>query len=50
MSAELEPRDSSEDHKPFKIEVAERVQRLPPYLFGRINQRAVREAPRRATT
>src|SRR5262245_27518535 len=23
--------------KPFKINVAERVQRLPPYLFGKIN-------------
>jgi alanine-synthesizing transaminase len=39
MSAELEPRDTSEDHKPFKIQVAERVLRLPPYLFARINQR-----------
>src|SRR5436190_981835 len=39
MSAELEPRDTSEDHKPFRIAVAERVLRLPPYLFARINQR-----------
>jgi len=39
MSAELEPRDTSEDHKPFKISVASRVLRLPPYLFARINQR-----------
>src|SRR5213595_2894507 len=23
---------------PFKIEVAERVKRLPPYLFGKINE------------
>ncbi len=25
------------DQEPFKIEVAQRVKRLPPYLFGRIN-------------
>ncbi len=28
------PRD---DVRPFKIEVADRVKRLPPYLFARIN-------------
>ena len=25
------------DHEPLKIDVAERVKRLPPYLFGKIN-------------
>ena len=31
---------------PFKIDVAERVKRLPPYLFGKIN--ALKYAKRRA--
>lgn len=26
------------DNQPFKIEVAQRIQRLPPYLFARINK------------
>src|SRR3954471_11082050 len=25
-------------HQPFKIDVSPRIQRLPPYLFGRINK------------
>ena len=29
--------DNSPIDPPFKIQVAERVTRLPPYLFGRIN-------------
>ena len=37
------PRD---DIRPFQIEVAERVKRLPPYLFARIN--AVKYQKRRA--
>src|SRR3954470_22718338 len=28
----------SESSKPFKIDVSARIQRLPPYLFGRINK------------
>src|SRR5689334_13125041 len=31
------PAENSSPVKPFKINVAERVTRLPPYLFGRIN-------------
>ena len=31
---------------PFKVDVAERVKRLPPYLFGKIN--ALKYAKRRA--
>jgi len=30
--------DSKTQEKPFKIEVADRVKRLPPYLFARINK------------
>ncbi len=26
------------DETPFRIDVAERVRRLPPYLFGKINE------------
>ena len=29
--------DTPANEAPFKIQVAERVTRLPPYLFGRIN-------------
>ncbi|MCA9237126.1 MAG: aminotransferase class I/II-fold pyridoxal phosphate-dependent enzyme [Planctomycetales bacterium] len=29
--------DDSDSHPPFRVEVAQRVQRLPPYMFGRIN-------------
>ncbi len=29
--------DSEEPTPPFRVEYADRVQRLPPYLFGRIN-------------
>jgi alanine-synthesizing transaminase len=32
-----EPSNNSPTNAPFQIEVAERVTRLPPYLFGRIN-------------
>src|SRR3954462_6322381 len=28
----------SDSQKPFKIDVSNRIQRLPPYLFGRINK------------
>src|SRR6059058_5123712 len=28
----------SENKTPFKIDVSPRIQRLPPYLFGRINK------------
>ena len=31
---------------PFRIDVADRVKRLPPYLFGKIN--ALKHAKRRA--
>jgi alanine-synthesizing transaminase len=37
MPHEIEPQDLSEPHQPFRVEVADRVQRLPPYLFARIN-------------
>ena len=30
--------DSADDNRPFKIQVADRVSRLPTYLFARINQ------------
>ncbi|MEM8945790.1 MAG: aminotransferase class I/II-fold pyridoxal phosphate-dependent enzyme [Planctomycetota bacterium] len=30
--------DSSTNNTPFQVEVAQRVTRLPPYLFGRINK------------
>lgn len=29
--------DSTESEEPFQVQVAQRVTRLPPYLFGRIN-------------
>ncbi len=29
--------DPTDDPRPFKIQVADRIQRLPPYLFARIN-------------
>src|SRR5229473_5555193 len=34
------------NQSPFRIDVAERVKRLPPYLFGKIN--ALKYAKRRA--
>ena len=33
-----EPDQPLGDNKPFRIEVAARVKRLPPYLFGKINE------------
>ncbi len=38
MSQEIEPQDPPHFSEPFQVEVAARVKRLPPYLFGRINQ------------
>src|SRR5262245_40122902 len=46
MSDENEPDNPVNNTAPFKIEVAERVKRLPPYLFARIN--AVKYQKRRA--
>ena len=37
MSNDKTELDSADTSTPFHIEVAQRVQRLPPYLFGRIN-------------
>lgn len=34
---DVETQDLSESNEPFRVEVAARVHRLPPYLFGRIN-------------
>ena len=34
---------------PFPIEVADRLQRLPPYLFGRINAFCTRSGVRATT-
>ena len=46
MSHEHEEHNPADNLAPFKIEVAERVKRLPPYLFGRIN--ALKYQKRRA--
>src|SRR5271156_5241206 len=46
MSHEHEEHNPADDIAPFKIEVAERVKRLPPYLFARIN--AIKYQKRRA--
>jgi len=37
MSFERSDLDGADTSQPFRIEVASRVKRLPPYLFGRIN-------------
>ena len=37
MSHDHEPPAADEPLPPFKIQLADRVHRLPPYLFGRIN-------------
>jgi len=37
MSHDHEPKASDQPLPPFKIQLADRVHRLPPYLFGRIN-------------
>jgi alanine-synthesizing transaminase len=37
MTDDFSPRLAEDDHAPFKVQLAERVHRLPPYLFGRIN-------------
>jgi alanine-synthesizing transaminase len=34
---DVDTQDLSESNEPFRVEVAARVHRLPPYLFGRIN-------------
>jgi alanine-synthesizing transaminase len=41
-----ETSDDPEQSKPFRVELAARVHRLPPYMFGRIN--ALLQAKRRA--
>src|SRR6185295_19127462 len=46
MSDENETDNPANNTAPFKIEVSERVKRLPPYLFARIN--AVKYQKRRA--
>jgi alanine-synthesizing transaminase len=46
MSHENETDNAAPNNQPFKIEVAERVKRLPPYLFARIN--AIKYQKRRA--
>src|ERR1700749_4245403 len=46
MSHEHEEHNPADNLAPFKIEVAERVKRLPPYLFARIN--AIKYQKRRA--
>ena len=46
MSHEHETDNPANNTAPFQIEVAERVKRLPPYLFARIN--AVKYQKRRA--
>jgi alanine-synthesizing transaminase len=38
MSDEHEPQEPIDKDKPFVIEVADRVKRLPPYLFAQINR------------
>src|SRR5688572_8935971 len=37
MSEPLPTNGQVEPHQPFRVEVAERMKRLPPYLFARIN-------------
>ena len=37
MSDDHQPSASDQPLPPFKIQLADRVHRLPPYLFGRIN-------------
>ena len=46
MSHENEADNPVNNTAPFQIEVADRVKRLPPYLFGRIN--ALKYQKRRA--
>jgi alanine-synthesizing transaminase len=46
MSHENESDNPVENTAPFKIEIADRVKRLPPYLFARIN--AIKYQKRRA--
>ena len=46
MSHEHEADNPAHDPTPFRIEIAERVKRLPPYLFARIN--AIKYEKRRA--
>ena len=41
--------DQTESSEPFQVQVAQRVTRLPPYLFGRINTMLYNKR-RRATT
>ncbi|MEX0586733.1 MAG: aminotransferase class I/II-fold pyridoxal phosphate-dependent enzyme, partial [Pirellulales bacterium] len=38
MNQDLESPEPADHEQPFRIEVAERVRRLPAYLFARINQ------------
>jgi alanine-synthesizing transaminase len=38
MNRENPPQESSDQKRPFTVDVAGRVKRLPPYLFARINQ------------
>lgn len=37
MTEQPQERDAADTTEPFKIQVATRMERLPPYLFGRIN-------------
>lgn len=46
LSAQAETNDAPDDPRPFEINVAERVKRLPPYLFAELN--ALKYAKRRA--
>ena len=48
MSHENETDNPRNNTAPFQIEVADRVKRLPPYLFARIN--AVKYQKRRPAT
>ena len=38
MSDASPPIDNEEQHDPFRVQFATRVNRLPPYMFGRINK------------
>src|SRR5687767_11758032 len=38
MSSDSETSEVASDPRPFRIQVADRVERLPAYLFARINQ------------
>ncbi len=40
------PTSSEESVPPFRVEYADRVQRLPPYLFGRSTTRCIRNVAR----